>query len=98
MQVSRKPGSIFGGKAKFVGNSQKACADHTYTFWNLIDCHFFYHIYISLRAPARIPINSLKAALFRTRYASFIWHKLPANCDAHLTESIFKHALDDIDV
>ena len=24
------------------------------------------------------------------RYASFIWHKSPTNCDAHLTESIFQ--------
>ena len=24
---------------------------------------------------------------------AFIWHKSPANCDAHLAESIFKHAL-----
>ncbi len=24
------------------------------------------------------------------RYASFIWHKSPANGDAHLTESIFQ--------
>ncbi len=25
-----------------------------------------------------------------TRYASFIWHKSPTNCDVHLTESIFQ--------
>jgi len=24
------------------------------------------------------------------RYAPFIWHKSPTNCDAHLTESIFQ--------
>ncbi len=24
------------------------------------------------------------------RYASFIWHKSPTNCDVHLTESIFQ--------
>lgn len=24
---------------------------------------------------------------------SFLWHKFPANCDAHLPESDFKHAL-----
>ncbi|MDU3241732.1 MAG: DUF6783 domain-containing protein [Clostridiales bacterium] len=27
------------------------------------------------------------------RYVPFIWNKFPANCDVHLSESIFRHVL-----
>ncbi len=42
------------------------------------------HLYVPLCAI--FASNSVDVA----RYASFIWHKSPTNCAAHLTESIFQ--------
>ncbi len=43
-----------------------------------------YHLYASL-CVIFAPISGYIA-----RYAPFIWHKSPTNCDAHLAESIFQ--------
>ena len=58
----------------------RACLkNHSYHLHN--DAYASYSPLCEIFAP-----NSVNIA----RYASFIWHKSPTNCDAHLAESIFQ--------